>query len=519
MKGYSSWLGKAVSRYSRSLSPDDARSHSKTPRWRTPSPMNASMIPPPIVSSAYAAPSPSLEAPAEESAVDSELLFFKQKQRRLEADLQVLLDAQAEGLLSGLGSKTLEDDVLSTGSSTPTAPSSKLRSTRDGIPSMQRQTKMGLREARRGLHTNMRRLALLKAQEFDHLSPEVEDCEAVVTQLDVWEQKRGRLEERTRQIHEGHEHARAKELRVKADDMQNEINDLEARLAHMKTQQRRLRREATEVENEVKAKLTSYTASLSMLDQQTKDFITDLQMHKGAHTSTRPDPASVTIEATRQAFRHERTQLKRRQASIEKEKEALEEGAIMWKDVVRDVSEFERQLREDMARLGTNKTNGKLREEGTGMVDDNDTSGTPTSDIEGLLAKLDQTTTQLEAKYKYAQTRDWKLLVAAIGAELEAFLKGKDILEAALEASAVDVRLPAERGASELSTQSVYDDFRTPRSSIIHHVDDGEAINDLDQAFEARKSSNTASTTSDTDESDGPDPELLISHQQDTDTE
>ncbi|KAL1297856.1 hypothetical protein AAFC00_006383 [Neodothiora populina] len=525
----SSWLGKAVSRYSRSLSPEEARSTSKTPRWRTPSPIAASMIPPPIVSSTYLtstpAHSPGGAAPA--SSTDHDLLFFRRKQKQLEAHLQILLDAQAEGLLSGLASNTPDDASLSAASTPPANLNARMRSSKNAVSSPQGSGKIGLHDARKAIHTTMRRLALLKAQESDQLTPELEECNALVHQLDVWLRKRERLEERTRQIQQGEEHARARELRQKADDMQNDINDLEARLAQMKAQQTKLRKEAQDCENEVHADLSSYTASLAILEQHSKDFLSDLPPSTLDVISTLPHQPRVkklTLDTAREAFSRQRDRLQSQQATIERDREALEDGAVVWKDVVKDVMDFERKLRNDTARLSAEKARPSMDTE-SDALHDNNTIQSPTNDMQDLLAHLDQTTVQLESKYKLAQTRDWKLLVAAIGAELEAFLKGRDILDAALAASTEQLDqqsfsdAPNQGGGGEFASQSVYEDLRTPRGSVMHHARDSEAIRDLDEAFEPKRSNGTI-VSSDTDnESDGPDPELLISHQQDTDFE
>ena len=58
-------------------------------------------------------------------------------------------------MLLGLDAKPADDDALSTGSSTPTALSSKLRSNSHGSSTMQRHSKIGLREARKGLYIDL----------------------------------------------------------------------------------------------------------------------------------------------------------------------------------------------------------------------------------------------------------------------------------------------------------------------------------------------------------------------------
>ena len=482
------------------------------------------MVPRPIVATVYsqsARHQPDLpgQLPTQTGNPAQEPSLFHTKQRQLEADLQLLLDAQAHGLLAALTAQPSDDDAVSTGSSTPTALSINMPTT---SISAQRSPKIGLRQARKAIYTTMRRLALLKTHEFDCLTPEVEECSAIVDQLDKWHQKRERLQERTRQIHQGDEHKRASDLRRKADDMQANINQLEATLAQLKTQQTKLRRDALDCENEVQANLSSYTATLNMLDKDSKTYLTHLQREKSLPAFTpldRSDTSTSPLRTARRMFHARRTQLRSRQAQIEEEKDALEQGAVVWKHVVKDVSDFERKLQEDMTRMSLGKTKPRARpaqDKGDTPVDDEAAD----QGMQSLLEKLDQTTSHLEVKYKLAETRHWNLLVAAIGAELEAFLKGKAILEDALALSAQgtqDSNL-AEHAHDDSADPSIYDNFRTPGTSVIRHVDDGQAIRDLDHAFDS-KHDGSGAAASDTDtEDDGPDPELLISHQ-DTDDE
>lgn len=507
----SSWLGKAIS----SLSPEHSESRSRSrhtkqgkhPRWRTPSPMNASMVPPPIVASAYLKPS-SVQSPSRDyTPDDNTVTLFHRKQKQLEADLQLLLNAQSERLLSGLGGKSVEDDTTSIGSSTPTGLGSTL-----GMSNARKHSEISLRQARKELYITMRKLALLKTQEYDDLTPEVDECDIVVTKLEKWERKKELLQERTQQIERGDEHRKVKELRERADDMQNDINDMEAKLAKMKSQQKKLRREASECENEVDAKLSSYTATLEILEKDIKLYLSELQRERSDSASTghRLEPDDTPLELARRSYNNERSRLRKRQALIEKENDALNEGAAVWKDVVRDVSEFERKLREDMAHLNPSNPSSITPEDAA-------------EDMKSLLAQLGSTTTQLETKYNLAQTRNWNLLVAAIGAELDAFVKGREILEAAFDLMTEKTEEPSSPAASneaagDMVGQSMYDDFRTPRSSVIKHVDDEQAIRDLDEAFEVHKNENGTVESSDT-ESDGPDQDLLVSQHHDTDTD
>ncbi|KAI5274954.1 hypothetical protein E4T47_02063 [Aureobasidium subglaciale] len=493
----SSWISNALPRYSPSSVSPESRRRNKNPRWRTPSPMSASAVPPPIVNSIYV-PSSSQPSASHTMHIDDNLLLFRRKQCELEAHLQLLLDAQADALLSGLDAPLSEDDALSTGSSTPTASALNSKSRPSTKPE-----KIGLRHARVGLYATIRRLAQLKAQESQYLAPSLDHFASIVDQLDVWQKKSNALRSRANQIRSGDDHKRALDLHKQADDMQIEIGELEARLSRLKDDQRKLRAEAQEIDNTVDARLTSYTTSLALVEDSVQGFLHDASSsHRTAVINVtdmerfwQAPPQSRTLTSAKDVFSRERDSLLEKRRISDTEREALEEGAIVWRDVVKQVSTFERTLARAMSQMSKQSQ---------------PQSGSPTETKE-LLTMLEQTTTELESRHKLAEARNWKLLVAAIGAELEAFLKGKQILEAALAAVSGDPDVEDSRGTS--SSSGHLEGTQTPRGG---KHDGGEAIRDLDKAFAAKR---PTPSISDTDtEDDGPDPELLVSHQ-DTDTE
>ncbi|KAI6895877.1 hypothetical protein KC355_g20384, partial [Hortaea werneckii] len=118
-----SWFPRA-SASQRGLLFDQDRDH-ELPRWRTPSPMSSSMIPPPIVQSTINTTSPKA---TQKSVILEKPSPLQDRQTELEADLQFLLDAQAEGLAAGLEGGATGEENASTGSTTPTALSVRSRS-------------------------------------------------------------------------------------------------------------------------------------------------------------------------------------------------------------------------------------------------------------------------------------------------------------------------------------------------------------------------------------------------------
>ena len=136
-----------------------SNSRHELPRWRSPSPMDESMIPPPIVESMYASPSRTVA----QSIFVEKPSPLQDRQSELEADLQFLLDAQAEGLVRGLEGG-LPDDQTSTGSTTPTAQSVRSASARRTPNPLRR--KPGLRRARKGIFNSILALSTVKDDEF-----------------------------------------------------------------------------------------------------------------------------------------------------------------------------------------------------------------------------------------------------------------------------------------------------------------------------------------------------------------
>ena len=192
------------------------------------------------------------------------------------------------------------------------------------------------------------------------------------------------------------------------------------------------------------------------------------------------------MQTARQAYQHEVTYLEQKREAAELEREAVEEGALVWKDVVKEVTAFEKRLRHEM---GNGASSG--------------------SDMQSLLSELDIAMVQLESKYKLAEARGWRLLICAIGAELDAFRKGREVLRNALGI--------ADDLAQDDPIGSTHEEPAVAPSSVTTAMHDSNMVSEGHGRHEIghglRKGSSEATDTDD----DGPDPNLLIS--QDTDTE
>jgi hypothetical protein len=485
-----SWLSHASS--SRRDRYSDA-SH-ELPRWRSPSPMAASMIPPPIIQSTYTTPPPSASIIGK-STVFEHPIASDTREDELHADLQFLLDAQVEALAQGLESGKAGDGA-STGSTTPTLNSVRTGLSRPG--SRPAKKRLGLRSARKGLYTTITALSGIKREELQSLDAEVEEAERKLQQIDTWGTKRKGLEDASSGVDEGEDTVRVQRLRQEADVLQDSIQEVEVQLADMKAKHRKLVRQIAAAENSTQAKLASYTQSISLLEADVQKFLSlqpsvpqpRLEASNGQLSIWQLPPKRRTLEMAKAYFAEERDSTIERRRQVEQEKEALELGGKMWMDVAVSVTEFEKRVRAEMS--GADMAN-------SGHAWDDQPQSSPGERLKELLVQMDTVMGDLESKLHTAEEKNWKLLIAAIGAELDALRQGRTILKGVL-------------GEPEPELEPQLGDVHS-ESAIVGEMDSGDEIRGLDKSFETarRRMSN-----GDTD--DEPDPELLFSTH-DTDTE
>ena len=460
--------------------------------------MAASMIPPPIIQSTYTSPPPSASIVGKSSIVGRSTIFehplaSDTREDELHADLQFLLDAQAEALAQGLESGKTGDGA-STGSTTPTANSARAGLSRPG--SRPARKKMGLRSARKGLYTTIAALSGIKREELQGLDAEVVDAERKLQQIEVWGTKRKGLEDASSGVDSSEETVRVQRLRREADALQDSIQEVEVQLKDMKAKYRRLARQIAAAENSTQAKIASYTQSIELLEADVQRF---LSLQPSASKS-RPDagngqssvwqlpPKRRTLEMAKVFFTEERDSTVERRRQVEQEKEALELGGKMWKDVAVSVTEFEKRVRAEMS--GADMAN-------SGHAWDDQPQPSSGERLKELLVKMDTVIEELESKYHKAEEQNWKLLIAAIGAELDALRQGRNILKGVL---------------GEPEPEPELGDVHS-ESAVVGEMDSGDEIRGLDKSFETARR-----RTSNGDTDDEPDPELLFSTH-DTDTE
>ncbi len=438
------------------------------------------MIPAPIVQSTYGS---ALTVPKQISVIPRSTPA-DDRQQELEADLQFLLDAQAEGLDGSLNHETL-DERGSTGSTTPTAHS--VRSATSGSRGSRPRRRPGIRSARKGIYNSILALSDVKAEEINALEDEMRVGDANLNRINDWEEKKHKLEDASRDVGSHEAAIRSQLLRQEANVLQKEIDHVELQLADMKLRHKKLLKEVATAENAVQASLATYESSLRLLEADVRKYLaTGPEASPGVagqeHATVWQLPSKRrTLSLAKRHWTEQRAAVAQQCESAELEKTALDEGASLWKNVVVDLTEFERSFRADAMR--------SVNLIGETSVEDPQTS-------EELLQRMDTLIGVLEHKLDIAVARGWNLLIAAIGAEVDALRHGRRLLSG-------DQALKEAGEQGQSSQQS--------EESIVEPADE---IRGLDTSFDTVKRS---LSNGHEPESDSPDPELLFSkHESDS---
>jgi hypothetical protein len=448
---------------------------SELPFWH-PQP-SAPFPPPSLATSMFQSALTHQPAPKSDLPPSDDLVVLRRREKSLHQTLQDLLDAQGEGLLAGLGA-TLPDDHVSADSLTPTTNRSIRSNSLSPRPSPRRQKKPALGTTRRAIWKTILECASLKAEEDALVKEELEGNHLILEQLEGWENKREGLRKTITDIESEDTKAKVQSLKEEANHLQDEINDMELRLAQMRTRHRKILDEIDEKENSVQSKLSSYQASLDLLEKDIGWFLANPppRTPKDSTFMTLP-PKRRTLEMAKEYWEAEYTQMKRSRKSAKRDRVALEEGAAVWKDVVAEILSFERFLAGEMENMSQS------------MRDNHNRKSAPSH----ILSKMNATIKFIEDRLQLAEKKKWRLLEACIGAELEAFKQGRDIIQPT-SSSAEDS--PLEESNRE----------------EVGHQETEELVGVVDT-----HSASLHQNIYDTDD-DGPSPDLMVSRQED-DTE
>ncbi|KAL1892481.1 hypothetical protein Sste5346_006991 [Sporothrix stenoceras] len=424
---------------------------------------------------------------------DSTWTILQRRERALQNDIQKYLDVQSTGLSAGLGRGPLNPSPSpgpssdgdrgggsrGSRSNTPTAeslagrslrlPTDRATPTGAVIPVRQpKPRKMGLRTARLGIARSISLLADLKAEEDETLSSALQARKRALAHLRRLAGRRNDIARELETLETDDTEPLTRELKTMQsahDITSKQITELEDQLAMLRQRKRTLESRIEDAMSQRESGLSGYRGALKDVESQLTAVLRrppiqpldvdalGLQGGGGDHPKEggirleerendedadasagmeflRLLPERRTAEMARFWWENEIRLLGRRKAEVDTERAALEEGGAVWQEAVQLVSDFEANLRKEMAGGsddGTDTKKGKTR------------TPTPEERMRTQLQTMATVIKGLRGHVQTAENKGWNLLICAIGAELEAFQEARNMLRQSLREAGIKI--------------------------------------------------------------------------------
>lgn len=476
---------------------------------------------------------------------DSVWRGLRRREKALETEVQLLLDLQASELVKGSGAGGLEggdDDQTSTGSTTPTGTfySSKSqlanslyvppRAAADGSVIPVRQPKQskprGLQTARRGIRKALAGFVQVKAEEDAHIDSALALRKQALEHLEQLRARREDVSTELSNLEDNREEPLGQELRELAENHEGitqEIKQMEEKLVAMRNKRRWIREKMEDIKNRREAGLSGYRGALrdvngeitamvrrppvqplDLVSLHVDDGLAGQVPSSGGLEFLRLIPERRTLDMAKAWWESEVSILERRKEQIERDREALEEGGAMWADIVSLVSDYESRLRQIMKGQDPSQSSkGKDKE-----LSQEDL-------IRSQLPEMENVIQTLEGLFQQAQDKHWNLLIAAAGAELEAFTEALEMLKSAVGED--DSEPNHDRGIDRLEQrdESFGSDNEVPGDLLVSKVEDAKREESQEERPDLHRVESEQSQRSRKSENDVP-PEFLAEHSEST---
>lgn len=407
------------------------------------------------------------------------------REKAIVHDVQRYLQVQETSLGGGGDAGERSPSVSDAGSSTPTGTSNNSSTsrnprrsvsflepvTRSGpggevIPVRQpQQKKLGIGGARKGITQSLTQLADLKEDEMSSLLAALSTRKQALGQLRRLATRHESIAEELRVLETDDQEPLAKELGELDTEYKgicSEIQELEARLASLKSRKRHLEGRIDDVTNRREAGLSGYKNALREVDDSVKGFLArppvkplDLEaLAENLRDESPPSspggvefmhlrPERRTIDMARDWWEAEVAILEKRTDAVNTERAALEEGREVWQEVVGLVLEFEADLRRQVLTASTASSTADLQDKGKGksreLVKDDESPPQHVDVLRQQYARINTVVAGLDQRLAVAERKGWNLLIAAIGAEVEAFREAADLSRAMLTTAGVTI--------------------------------------------------------------------------------
>ena len=434
-------------------------------------PAASALIPPPTVSGIL--PESPRQYPGN-FTLDDESAALRRGQRALERQLQGLLDAQS----AGLSANVLLQDGRSFVEKPPHHPVTPLH------------------EARYGILSIIKDLSAIKEAELETCKSHAVQVRDLLAQTSHWQDNKRKLEDEIAAILSNESGSEIQSLQEEDVKIQEEINAMEQKLSELRVHQRTVRDRLAKGQNSRASELSSYQNSLSMVDSEIQQFIQrplPVVLEHAPNASTlqslprRRRNLDMIVENLRSLQQTEFHAEKEAQ----KEYHALVEGSLVWEEALGAIDSFEDQLK-----YATGQLTAKSRQ----MSAQRPSAASPQSlsskqDTAELFDGMQATLRTLQNLLEYAEDQGWTLLIATVsnavslypefsgilvdrpsiddillmrvqlGAELDAFTRGQQILQATIDLS-----------APEASDDPLHEtDSDDPGNLLLSHPADNEA--------------------------------------------
>ena len=423
------------------------------------------------------------------------LLMLERREKAIQRDLQALLDAQSEGLLAGFGAVA----AVESGNNTPTTSRSmngRSQSRGSGYqgrsgggitPVRQPKVKpLGLRAARKGLLQGMASLAEIKSEENLVLETEIARREQILQKIGTWEQRIATATKQVATVNSNEADDNLGSLEEEQVAIDKEMEELEDRLSSLKARKSHVERRITEGVNKREARLSSYRGALREAEMEVKSFLhhppttfTNLHSHNSDDAFINLPVSRRTLSLAHSHFSNEQSDLQHKQSSAQTERDALEQGLVLWAECMDTITAFEDDLRIQMK-------SGKVM---------------GTSDLKSQVEKMGSVIEILEGIREKAEGEGWNLLLVAVASEEEAFRQGRSILVQALGGEGASEGESDDGGSKEKGKGKMKEKdgkvkgFEEEGGGLIedrdrvNDVEDGVRLSRLDSAEMIRESS------------------------------
>lgn len=254
-------------------------------------------------------------------------------------------------------------------------------------------------------------------------------------QVGRWQRKLAEVEKKITALEAADPEAQSLDsLSREQDAVDREIRQLEDRLRELKIRRRILARQAVEQRSRREAQSSSWVGAKQEIENEVSKWLRhppasmfvehDLLVGPEAgeaetllQTFIALPPKRRTLDMAQDWLKAAAGQVESHVAAVEGEGEASERGAVLWEEVLERILTFEADLRAWMKKQAAGSK--------------------PASSPEKLLGRMREIGRELEGYAETAEREGWNLLVCAIGAELEAWRAGEEVLSGVLGQNAI----------------------------------------------------------------------------------